>query len=329
MGIRIVAIAALLAMLLAQAANADVRSDAARLLARRVRQTGVDPKNVTIGGVTVAADQALLSWNSGKQHGLIGLILSADRWWDALDMIDDSGCWESRLAYPLAPAHPYPDTYMPPSMLLPPDSGTLTGYGFSKAITTAASTQNDDVRSADRLAAQSRKGGMLVKPYWCDADTYPFTPDAAIHPRGGTIHPPVRSFTSGYDITIAYAQNDASADSKLTQLYARAPTKAEFAPNHPPAPGFGGPDAVCFFDLQISGSKPVTISRGTTVEVWFPFVLDDQLRYNLSFFSAGKPSGMIFGTTFDNTLHFVLPQFTLAPDTPLMAEIDGDPKGPS
>jgi hypothetical protein len=316
-------------MLLAQAANADVRSDAVRLLAHRVRQTGVDPKNVTISGVTVAANQALLSWDSGKQHGVMGLVLFADRWWDALDMIDNDGCWDSGLAYPLAPAHPYPDTYEPSSMLLPPDSGTLAGYGFSKAITTAASTQNADVRGADRLAAQSRKPGMVMKPYWCDAETYPLIPDAAIHPRGGTIHPPVRSFTSGYDVTIAYSPNDAKSDTKLTQLYARAPTHAEFAPNHPPAPGFGGPDAVCFFDLQFSGSKPVTFARGTTVDMWFPFVIDDQLRYNLSFFSAGKPSGMIFGTIFDNTLHFVLPQFTLVPDTPLMAEIDGDPKGPS
>jgi hypothetical protein len=83
---------------------------------------------------------------------------------------------------------------------------------------------------------------------------------------------------------------------------------------------------VCFFDVAVSSSKAVTFDRGTVVDVWFPFVLDDQLRYNLSFVSAGKPSGMIFGTVFDNTVHFVLPAFTLDPREPLMAEIDGDVK---
>lgn len=328
MTVRIVAFTAVLAMLLTQAATAGVQSDAVRLLAHRVRQTGVDPKKVTISGVTVAVNQALLSWDSGKQHGVMGLVLSADRWWDALDMTNDGGCWDSQAAYPLTPAHPYPAAYMPSSMLLPPDSGTLAEHGFTKAVTNAASTQNDDVRNADQVVEKSRKPGMVMKPYWCDAETYPLEPDTVIRPRGGTIHPPVRSFTSGYDITIAYAPNDA-ADAKLSQLFARAPTQAEFAPSHAPAPGFGGPDAVCFFDLQISGSKPVTFTRGTTVDIWFPFVLDDQLRYNLTFFSADKPSGMIFGTIFDNTLHFVLPQFRLVPGTPLMAEIDGDPKGQS
>lgn len=262
MGKRFVLLLAIFTALLAQAAHADVRSDAVRLLAQRVRQSGVDPKNIAISGVTVSGNQAVLSWDSGKQHGVMGLVLSADRWWDALDMTNYGGRWFTLRSYPLTPAAAYPD-------------------------------------------------------------------DVAIHPKGGTIHPPVRSFTSGYDITITYAANDAAPNVKPAQLFARAPTLAEFAPSHAPAPGFGGPDAVCFFDLQIAGTKPVTFARGTSIDIWFPFVLDDQLRYNLTFFSADKPSGMIFGTIFDNTLHFVLPQFTLVPDKPLMAEIDGDPKGSS
>src|SRR6185437_4776895 len=96
--------------------------------------------------------------------------------------------------------------------------------------------------------------------------------------------------------------------------------------NHPLAPGWGYANAVCFFDLAIAGSNPVAFKPGTVIDVWFPFVLDDQLEYSVSFFSNDKGSGLIKGGVFDNTVHFVLPQFTLAPDKPLMAEIDGDPK---
>lgn len=328
MGTRTVLLVAALAALLAQTARADVRSDAVRLLAHRVRQTGVEPRNIAISGVVVSGDQTLLSWDSGKQHGIMGLVLSEDRWWDALDMTLYGGCWATERNYPLIPGIPYPDSYMPGDYEPPPDSQMLLSAGLRNALVTAASVRNDDVQKANQLAARNSKPG-LVHPFWCNAATYALKPDVAIHPGGGTIHPAVRRFTSGYDITIAYAANDATPDAKLTQLFARAPTLAEFAPNHAPAPGFGGPDAVAFFDLQIAGSKPVTFASGTTIDIWFPFVLDDQLRYNLTFFSADKPSGMIFGTIFDNALHFVLPQFTMAPDKPLMAEIDGDPKGAS
>lgn len=314
MGVRFALIAAAFAALLCQAARADIRSDAVRLLARRVRASGVDPKNITVSGVVVRGYQALLSWDSGKDHGLIGLATADDRWWDALDMVRAGGCWSAQRSYPLAAPRNYPAGYTPADFEPAPDSQTLRSYGLSSDLVSAAAGANDDVHNATGH---------------CNAATYETKPDVRIHPTGGTIHPPMRNFTSGYDITIAYSHNDAGPDATLGQLFARAPTQAEFAPNYQPAPGWGGPDAVCFFDIGLGGAKPVTFERGTAIDIWFPFVLDDRLRYNLSFFSAGKPSGMIFGTLFDNTLHFVLPQFTIDPRDALMAEIDGDVKGSS
>ncbi len=228
------------------------------------------------------------------------LLVSSDRWWDALDMetsLRPNDCWNTVTAYPLVANVPYPSPYQPP-------------------------------RAQADLSAFKDDGRLRPAPL-CEDPPLQKTPDLRVHPAGAAIHPPGRQFTSGYDITIAYAPNDAGPDAKLAQLFARAPSAAEFAPNHPPAPGWGGPDAVAFFDLAINAAKPVTFERGTTIDVWFPFVLDDQLRYNLSFVSAGKPSGMIFGTVFDNALHFVLPPFSIDPGEPLMAEIDGDVKGPS
>jgi hypothetical protein len=200
---------------------AQIRSEARRLLAHRVRAFGVDPKEAAIADVTVQGDRATLSWNAGGRQGTMDLAYHDDRWW-ATD-------------------------------------STL-------------------------------------------------------------------SSTAGYDLTVHFAANDAGGPVHLTQIYARAPTAAEFLPNHPIAPGWGYSNAVCFFDLAIGGKNTIVFAPGTTIDIWFPFVLDDQLRYTLSFFSNDKPSGLIVGSIFDNTLHFALPQFVMAPDKPFMAEIDGDPK---
>ncbi len=298
----------------AHGAVSTVRSNARRLLARRVRQSGAQPENVPVSDVVVAGDQALLSWNSGKQHGIMGLVVQNDRWWDALDMTFYSGCWYRQTAFPLVPTTSYPDAYAPPSFMRPPTPETLANAGMHRDLVAAAGAHNTDVRNSG--ASRS-----------CSGEVYAVSADVRFRNGGGTIHPPVRAFTSGYDFTVTYSPNDATPDARLTRFFARPPTQAEFAPSHAPAPGWGGPDAVCYFDLEAGGSKPIAFAAGTIVDVWFPFVLDDQLRYNLSFFSAGKSSGMIFGTIFDNTLHFMLPAFTLVPGQALMAEIDGDIKG--
>ncbi len=284
----------------------DVRWNAARLLARTVRASGADPKAVQISDVVVARDQALLSWDSGKQHGVMTLVRSSDRWWDALDMLAPQApgnCWAGSMSYPLDDG----------LVQMRPATDLLHEHGVSPGLAAAAAAHNRDVRDADSQVAA------------CRVSMAQNDPDESIPPRGATIRP-LRARTSGYDFTIAFSRNDASSAVQLMQMYARAPTRAEFVPNPAPAPGWGGPDAACFFDISIGSTAPVTFSPGTTVDVWFPFVIDDQLRYNLTFFSGGKPSGFIFGTVFDNTLHFALPQFTLAPGKPLMAEIDGDAK---
>jgi hypothetical protein len=317
MGARIAVALGLFLAVLPLPSAADISGDARRLLAHRVRATGVDPKNVTISGIVAVRDQALLSWDSGKQHGVMGLVISGDRWWDALDKIDFSTgdpCWVTTIAYPLT-AHDM--------ITSPVDTASLQRDGLSAALAAAALQHNQDVRKADGFVKQRTVRG-LARPL-CEDDLYYVKPDVQIHTRGATVRPS-RVETSGYDITLSYARNDAPADAMFSRIYARPPTAAEFAPNHAPAPGWGGPDAVCFFDIELHASKPVTFQAGTTMDIWFPFVLDDQLRYNLSFFSDEKPSAMIFGTIFDNTLHFVLPAFTIAPDKPMAAEIDGDPK---
>lgn len=236
----------------APAGASGIDADARRLLARSVRASGVDPQRIVFSGVTVAGDEAMLSWDSGKQHGFMRLRRRDDRWWDVQDTLRDGACS-------------------------------------------------------------------------CRAQVAAAQPQARLEPAGGIIHPPARASTSGYDVTIRYARNDAAADSTLARLYVRPPTPAEFAPAVAPPPGWGASNAFCFFELEIGGSKPVTFQPGTVLDVWFPFVLDDQLRYDVNYVNGTRASDRIGGTIFDNTLHFVLPGFTLRPGDALMGEIDGDP----
>ncbi|HET7813316.1 MAG TPA: hypothetical protein VFL13_02955, partial [Candidatus Baltobacteraceae bacterium] len=61
----------------------DVGIAAKRLLAHRIRPLA--PSAITISDTVVVKDQALLTWRTGSQQSLMGLVRYADRWWDALD----------------------------------------------------------------------------------------------------------------------------------------------------------------------------------------------------------------------------------------------------
>ena len=104
-------------------------------------------------------------------------------------------------------------------------------------------------------------------------------------------------------------------------LFARPPTDAEFLP-YPTVSNFVS-TAVAYFDLTLNSTAPVVFSV-MSIDIWFPFVLDDSLQYDLTIGYADKPVGPIYAKPFDNVLHYVLPGFTATPGRPLMAEIDGD-----
>lgn len=266
-------------------AIAQVRSDAGRLLAHRVRKSGGDPKSVVISDVVVAGDQALLSWASARQRGIMGLAVAESRWWDALDMTAahaPQDCWRVTIGYP------------------------LTGSDVSPELRQLASAHNALYRTAHPL---------------CRAVTYE-PRKLQLVPAGGQIAPGDRS-SMIYELRIAYSSNDASPGTVFNRIYARAPTSAEFLPNPVPPPDAGGPTDVAYFDIDLAGSKPVTFSAGTAIDMWAPFVLDDSLRYDLSFVSNDKPYGPYRGTLYDNVLHFELPPYTIVPGSALAAEISG------
>lgn len=119
-----------------------------------------------------------------------------------------------------------------------------------------------------------------------------------------------------YDARLTFGVNDAPATARLA-LHGRAPTAAESWMTD-------GGNSFFFFSGTVQSSAPIRIDAGTTLDVWFPFVLDTSLHYAVTIAHADAPIGPIDGTLEGNAVHFILPAFALAPGAELHGEIEGD-----
>ncbi len=231
----------------------------------------------------------------------MGLVRYLDRWWDALDVTRDANgtCVRVVLAYPLESDRARDGVS---------SHSDLIAYGFSAALVDAAE---------DRIAELHELQAMPARCPNTDA-----APAArAVLSAGGVLSPP-REQTSGYAIALRYAPGNA-VSRRFSLVYARAPTRAEMLSNPPPPREWGGATDVFYFDLMAGDPKAVSFGSGSTLDVWFPFVLDDELRYRFSFVSGGTFSQPIAGRLFDNVLHFELPAFSISPGQTFQSEIDG------
>lgn len=129
--------------------------------------------------------------------------------------------------------------------------------------------------------------------------------------------PQLLDHLNGYQMSVHFASNDAALEAEITAIFGRAPTEAESWETR-------GGNSYFFFSGTVQSTAPVHVQAGTTIDVWFPFVLDTSLYYALTIAHADKPIGPIDGTLKDNVVHFVLPAFALPPGATLMAEIEGD-----
>ncbi|MGC2128623.1 MAG: hypothetical protein WA629_00880 [Candidatus Aquilonibacter sp.] len=130
---------------------------------------------------------------------------------------------------------------------------------------------------------------------------------------------PIRMEAAPYAATLTLAPADETDGTRVQDLQGRAPTEAESWANQPSG------NAYFFFSGTVQSPQPVHVQAGTTLDVWFPFVLDTSLRYSLTIAAPNAMSlGPVEGTLNDNTLHFVLPAFTAPPGAELMGEIDSD-----
>lgn len=130
---------------------------------------------------------------------------------------------------------------------------------------------------------------------------------------------PLRLTGDGYRVAIRFATNDATDNAGIESFTSRAPTETESWVNYPSG------NSYFFFSGTVQSTLPVHVQAGTTIDVWFPFVLDPSLRYSLTIAAPNVMSiGPVDGTLADNTLHFVLPAFTAVPGADLMGEIESD-----
>lgn len=299
----------------------ELRFVAQRLLAQRARSDGIDPKTIAVPDVLVVGDAALLSWDYGMplrygSHGIMGLVRQEARWWDALDDVSwnqSDLCWDMTVSYPLQPASGARGT----------SRAIWLSYGLPAELVDRASGVPRLRRAIEPPTLEPPPHGRFAGlPPCMSGAIYDADPPRPAILRTGGIESRPRTTLSGYDILIHYTPNTSNGGDHFSQLYARVPTQAEIIP-YPTTLHFIS-TSVMYFDLAIQGGKPVSFAPGTTIDIWFPFVLDDALNYDLTIGFAQEPIGPLYAKPFDNVLHYKLPGFTALPGQTLMAEIDGN-----
>lgn len=292
---------------------AAVRYDAERLLARTIAEHKKTPQDLNITDVVTDGDWALAVYTIGDYHGFMTLHKHWDQWWDMADgFLSANACSIYRTTPPLK-------TDIFQSVPFGLTDGCLSDAGLSAALVVQA--QNVEAvrlgNAAENKYASGIKGKVLLPSIHTDPMCFTVCGDK-LNENGGKIFDPWALGTGGYLTTLKYAKIMNSMGATVSRFYGRAPTENE-STQHPNG------DAFYFFTLELSGSKPVTFAQGATLDVWFPHVLLPNLRYRITAGFGTKSFGPISGTLSNNTLHYVLPEFTLAPHESMMFEIDGDP----
>ncbi|MBV9269754.1 MAG: hypothetical protein JO165_01575 [Candidatus Eremiobacteraeota bacterium] len=292
--------------------RAAVRWDAQRLLARTVVEQRKTPADLVITDVVTDGDSALAVYHIGDYRGFMTLHKFWGQWWDMGDAsLIMGGCYLRRGTPPVTV-----------------DSPNLMPFGFTDACLTKAGlppaiiaeAQNIDVvRTANAVAKTYKANPDLKVLVLTHLDAYCFTVcGTRLQQKGGVITDPWANETGGYLTTMTYGRLQNTGSTQVKTFYGRAPTENE-STQHPHG------DAFYFFTFELAGTNPITFPAGTTLDVWFPHVLFPDLRYRITAGWGTKSFGPIRGTLVDNTLHFALPAFTLAPGDSMMYEIDGDP----
>jgi hypothetical protein len=119
----------------------------------------------------------------------------------------------------------------------------------------------------------------------------------------------------GFETTLTFDAATPTWDPTFTIL-GRAPTVAEM----PPTPHM---NAFYFFSIITKGAQPVTL-KYSTLDVWFPYVLDAKQKYSLLLGFVNPNIEDVPGALSDNTLTFTLPAFATVPGKDALGEIDGD-----
>ncbi len=270
-------------------------------MAARVRALGATVQSIHANDVVVNGNEAVADWSAGIQGGIVGFVRRYGLWWL-------SGQVDRDEPEPVGEIYWYVD--LPGALPACQSSGAFQAapdhlaQELSLADTTISLAQTHIAAIAEDAASEAawRKlhPTLLVLP-GIQRDC--FTVGA---------HLIYLDAASGYRAELTWA---APTTLDIARYTGRAPTRAEF-------PGEPGADSVYFFSFELGGDMKARVT-GATLDVWFPFVLDANVRYSLTLVGGETTIGPLVGTLHDNTLHFELPSFTATPGTSLMGEIDG------
>lgn len=277
-----------------------VRAAVPVLIAARARALSV-AEQVRVSDVVVVGDEAVALWNAGIQSGIVGLRRRYDSWWVSGQVDRDASettelYWFVDLPGALPTCRDSGGFAAAPDAL--PVELNLSPSTISIAATQIAIIAEDGAREA----AWRKLHPTLIVPYGIQRDCFTVR-----------TKPSFEDYSGGYRANLTWT-TPASLD--IARFTGRAPTLAEFSGQAP------GADAFYFFSVAFGGTGARV--TGATLDVWFPFVLDPQLRYALGIAGTGITTAPLTGILRDNVLHFALPPITLPPNGELMGEIDGE-----
>lgn len=290
--------------LLTNAARADdagsradlraLRHDAPILLAETMLEEHLVGRLV-IDDVVVSGNDAAMLWSVGEIHRIERFARRRGAWWIAGEIWIDP---RTGAAMGGSPA----DSYGPTPSL-------LRTLGYPKTLIELAALHLPIVQVAQ---AKPKPPPTASNPFpghfhgdWYVTDEIAFTSD-----------PPSPWPTDGYGVTVRFAANDAPADARYARIEGRRP---DWAPSRI------GPIGDDYFELRgvVVSPKPIHITSGSTIDVWFPFVLDSDLEYDIALSTANQRVAVETGRLDQqtNVVHFELPAFTAIPGAALVAEV--------
>lgn len=313
---RVLAVAFAAAALFPQATLADVgpradvaaiRHDLPILLAARVRDWGRDPeKDVRIEVVAVSGDDALAQWRVGSTWGVEGLMRIYGRWWDRMT---------ANTSVLTAPPLRLTNICIQVDGPYVLSRSALLDLGWPAAIVSIAdalpAVRADDRALASVAPTPTPSGSSSCSVYSIANHTISATGGSVSEDYGGNN----RYVTDGYVLDVTYAPNTALPGSRVDKVFGRRPSSTEAALTLA-----GG--AEFFFGATLVSASQVRFRPGTSVKVWFPFVLDTRVVHGLTIGGVISPFDPIAGTLRDNTLRFDLPSFSVAPGAHITGAID-------
>ena len=256
--------------------------------------------SATIENVVVdhSLGRALVQWSrSNGARGIDGFAYIYDRWWDLLDLrADGTGTgWCGGASAPFEPG-----IYRKKQ---PFGIEDLIAAGVPRSLVAEAVNDFDGFNSTTAQFAQALTPPSLLS---C----------SIVQPGIGTgiLEPTLFSApwqSDGYTLQI---RTPALVPAKLT---ARRPNNVENWTYYP------GGNAYVYFTLITSSDAAIDVPLGTSVDIWFPFVLDTTKTYSLTLAKAVESVGPIDGKLRDNVVHFELPAFTVPAGATLIGEVDG------